>query len=243
MPSKSRLLLPALLMVAALFVACTSDDPDPTASPDTATTTATTTATATGEPTAPETGEAAATPAATETVDPADGSAATETRVVEYLAQPAEDGETPEATECFSESAASTRGDAWRCSIGNMIADPCFALGEGLLRCRPDPIADDAGLLVEVEEPLEERESPEDPQVWLLELSDGTVCGFQGGATAGLDGERVNYGCTNGEWILGFPEPGADGAPWTARFLAGHVGPNGLVADDLHEENIATVWR
>lgn len=174
---------------------------------------------------------------------PADGSATTETQVVEFVPEPAGEAEAAEAAECFSESLASDRADAWRCSMGNVISDPCFALDDRQLRCDLDPLTEAPGILVEAAEPLAERADVEDAQVWLLDLADGTICGFMTGATGGLDGDRLNYGCTNGEWILGFPEAGADGGSWTAEFVFGAVGANGFEATDRHTENIATVWR
>lgn len=240
-----RLFLPAILAIASVAVACSSDDPESTDTPTTTTTaTATTTATEAATETATATGTGTDEPTATATEDivPADGSETTETEVVDYVAQPAEDGEAAEAAECFAESAASGRTDAWRCSIGNAISDPCFALDDTHLRCAPSPLADDPGVLVEVAEPLAEREAGE-IQPWLIEVADGTVCGFVTGATGGLDGERLNYGCTNGEWILGFPAEGAEGEPWTAEFVSGAVGQEGFEADNRHEENLATVWR
>ena len=38
---------------------------------------------------------------------------------------------------------------------------------------------------------------------WIFELADGTNCNILGGATSTFGGERVNYSCTDGWYVLG----------------------------------------
>ncbi|TAJ17127.1 MAG: hypothetical protein EPO65_11940 [Dehalococcoidia bacterium] len=59
-------------------------------------------------------------------------------------------------------------------------------------------------------------------------------------ATAGFDGKRINYGCTDKTSILGDLVPGT---PWTARFVTGSVGPNGFTPATDEVKPLATVYQ
>src|SRR5438132_10979837 len=48
---------------------------------------------------------------------------------------------------CFAGSLADGRADAWRCSVGNQIMDPCFQ-GKGYLLCPPSPRAKPVKLIL-----------------------------------------------------------------------------------------------
>lgn len=120
---------------------------------------------------------------------------------------------------CFAgSSAAATRGDAWRCGVGNAIADPCFAdpllaPGEtGVLYCAQSPFAGDVVELT-LTEPLPEAGGNEPVPLqgeaqaailpWALELENGERCTVLTGATAPIAGLRLNYGCEGGASVLG----------------------------------------
>ncbi len=75
---------------------------------------------------------------------------------------------------------------------------------------------------------------------WLLKLANGTVCGFLTGATAGFEGQRINYGCTDRSSILGDLTPGTT---WMARVVTGSVGPSGFTPGTDQLKPIATVYR
>lgn len=173
------------------------------------------------------------------------GSEVASTEVIVYQADPPPSGVTAEQADCFSESLAAVgRPDAWRCMVENTIYDPCFALDETHLMCRPNPIVDDIGTYIEVTEPLTEgtaTETPENEQVWLFVLADGTYCTPLTGTSMVVDDVRVNYSCSNGESVLGYPQ---EGEPWTAELGVPTPSPSGpptLV--DRHTVSIATVWR
>ncbi len=248
MPAPRMLLVAAAMAVAALAVGCNGDDGDATPTQTTATAAPTTPVPTSTEAGATETATATTTGTPASDIVPADGSATTETEVVRYEPAALEADVDAERGECFSESlAAAGRSDAARCSMVNSIFDPCFVVGDDatLMECEPDPIAGTPGTYLSLAEPWPgaEGEDLEETQPWLLQVADGTVCGFLTGATGGLDGERLNYGCTNRELILGHPQTGEDGGPWTAEFVSGSVGQDGFQADNRHIEGIATVWR
>ena len=117
---------------------------------------------------------------------------------------------------CWTESLASGQGDAWRCMVGNSIYDPCFTIeGEsGSVACGASPTGDQFGFRVKLTKPLPQRTVQPSQRPWVLEIADGVVCSYMTGATTGVDGERANYGCPDGWFILGDPKPGP---VWTAN--------------------------
>jgi hypothetical protein len=107
---------------------------------------------------------------------------------------------------CFAESIATeARPDAWRCMAGNRILDPCFEgtmQGRTALACARSPWEATVVVLVPTE-PLPTARRPERPLIegrpWALELTDGSRCTLLTGATSGVAGMRVNYGCQGGQ--------------------------------------------
>ena len=111
---------------------------------------------------------------------------------------------------CFSESAASAgRPEAWRCSMGNAILDPCFqnVMGDPkLLSCPSDPWSANVRMLT-VTEPLPASArkdfSLKNVMPWAIELAGGQRCTLFTGATAPVAGMRINYGCPGGYVAVG----------------------------------------
>ncbi len=112
---------------------------------------------------------------------------------------------------CFASSAATPqRPDAWRCSAGNAIHDPCFqnVLGDQKeLACAQDPFSADVVLLT-LTKALPEGEHKAEPNYlkgmpWALELAGGQKCTLLTGATAPVAGMRINYGCAGGGQVVG----------------------------------------
>jgi hypothetical protein len=112
---------------------------------------------------------------------------------------------------CFTRSLASpSRPDAWRCSAGNGILDPCYQriLGdEKQLACpMGGPWPANVALLTVTEPfPQEDRKEPTRDSVlpWALELANGEKCTMFTGATAPVAGMRINYGCPDGFNVIG----------------------------------------
>jgi hypothetical protein len=117
--------------------------------------------------------------------------------------EPAEQGS------CWTGSiAAPFRTDAWRCMVGNEIADPCFQIGTtGKLLCAPTGNDDDDFVLT-LTKPLPTPVPTTTPAptnwAWKFLLSNGTVCTpFTGTGTLTADGQDGYYGCSDGSTILG----------------------------------------
>ncbi len=157
---------------------------------------------------------------------------------------------------CFSGALAVTDPHAWRCTVGNSIADPCFEIpGESdLLVCTPDPLTGDPGFPLQLTEPLPLSEAAltANGSPWLVELADGARCGVATGATGGVNGERINYLCTaeSGQLVglLGMPQSGlsagdASSPLWSAQRAVVAMGENGPYATELGWVPLKTVVR
>jgi len=112
---------------------------------------------------------------------------------------------------CFTRSVASpTRDDAWRCSAGNAIMDPCYQriMGdEKQLACPVGgPWAANVVMLT-LAQPLPQAEhkavSRDTSLPLALELANGQRCSLFTGATAPIAGMRINYGCPGGFVVVG----------------------------------------
>lgn len=111
---------------------------------------------------------------------------------------------------CFAESIAdSSRPDAWRCSAGNAIHDPCFAnimSDSKTLACARSPW-DGKVTIMNVTTPPDSGKRKEIPRSqampWALDLGNGDHCSLFTGATAPIAGMRINYGCPGGGQVVG----------------------------------------
>jgi len=103
---------------------------------------------------------------------------------------------------CFAGSLADPgRSDAYRCSSGNRIYDPCFLAAADLsaVACVQTPWAGEATLLT-----VTDALPPRNPNrlallqapPWGLELANGALCNVAStGAGGAIAGERINYTC------------------------------------------------
>lgn len=103
---------------------------------------------------------------------------------------------------CFAGSLADAgRSDAYRCSSGNRIYDPCFLAAADLsaVACVQTPWTNDATLL-SLTDALPPRNENRPALLaalpWGLELANGAFCGVAStGAGGAIVGERINYDC------------------------------------------------
>jgi hypothetical protein len=108
---------------------------------------------------------------------------------------------------CFTASlAAAGEADAYRCIAGNAINDPCFAATPHArtVACFLDPWH--PVTLLRLTRPLP-RHGPilAGALPWAIETESGLRCTYFTGATAPMGGERINYGCTKGWFLIGAP--------------------------------------
>jgi uncharacterized protein len=168
----------------------------------------------------------------------------TATQVITYTPGPPT-GE-PREGNCWTNSLAVWREDAWRCAVGNAIYDPCFSQA-GSVICGANPTTTTVSFPLTLTEPLPAPEAPQEAanHAWLVELADGTVCEFATGATGGVGGERFNYLCPSpnpGQYvvILGDLRPGA---VWLAKRAVVTGGMPNLTILESAMVPVRTLWR
>lgn len=129
------------------------------------------------------------------------------TQVVQY--EPSQPASSTPAVQgsCWTNSiAAPFRGDAWRCTVGNNIVDPCFQIpGTQTLLCGANPAnsAATSTFVLQLTQDLPKSApvhglQPAD-QVWLIELRGGTLCSpFTGTLPFTETGDVASFGCAPG---------------------------------------------
>jgi hypothetical protein len=173
-------------------------------------------------------------PPSTTTTDVPQGDPAT-TVIVFY---PTEVPEDQRQGSCSMHSVATWREDAYRCSAGSILYDPCFDTGDHVI-CDVSPIRPGPGFILDLTEPLPVVSVPDGVNPWILEFPDGVVCDPVLGTTGTIDGSRIEYGCSDGSWVLQNLRPGE---VWTGR----RVVIEGLGPPIIHDYGftpIRRVWR
>jgi len=142
---------------------------------------------------------------------------------------------------CFTSSSASgSRPDAWRCSSGNGILDPCYQriLGdEKQLACPVGGPWPANVLLLTLTQPLPTEPRKEisraDTLPWALELANGQRCTLMTGAMPPVAGMRINYGCPGGFQVVG--DIDRSGPMWRVFF-------QGEKSIALEQVDVAVAW-
>jgi hypothetical protein len=123
---------------------------------------------------------------------------------------------------CWTDSLATDAADAYRCMAGNAIHDPCFAASADArsVACFIDPWH--AVTLLTLSRPLPAHgPTTRNALPWAIETADGRRCVFLTGATAPMGGERINYGCIGGSYLIGSPD--RQSPLWTIRSSATYI--------------------
>jgi hypothetical protein len=126
---------------------------------------------------------------------------------------------------CWTTSIADARGDAFRCSSGNYIHDPCFANQTSFAHYVLCPLyAPDAKVLrINLTKQLPSNPASGDPTrypPWAVQTTSGRWCTIITGATGQIAGMRINYGCTGGGILIGNPRRNA--MTWTIFFASSY---------------------
>jgi hypothetical protein len=136
-----------------------------------------------------------------------DLSEVTSTQIVQYEPQQPASSTPIEQGSCWTNSiAAPFRGDAWRCTIGNSIEDPCFQIpGSASLLCGANPanLAATSSFVLQLTQALPQSQPVQglqpNGQAWLVELQGGTRCTpFTGTLPFTATGDVASYGCAPG---------------------------------------------
>lgn len=125
----------------------------------------------------------------------------TVTQVMRFVPPEILPTETQEGSCWTSSIAAPYRADAFRCTIGNEIQDPCFTItGVDEMLCGVNPAQGTQGFVLKLAKPLPVPEVPpgETPSnwAWSFMLGDGTYCTPFTGTRPFVNNEAGFYGCT-----------------------------------------------
>jgi hypothetical protein len=135
------------------------------------------------------------------------GGQATPTQVITYVPLAPASSTPVEQGSCFTNSiAAPYRSDAWRCTVGNAINDPCFEIpASANLLCGINPtIANPSSTFVlQLTKPLPTSTIPSgtipENWAWEVQLADGTLCTpFTGTLPFTANGDVAHYSCNGG---------------------------------------------
>ena len=148
----------------------------------------------------------------------------TATKIIDYIPSvPTKNAAVVDGS-CWTNSiAAPFRDDAWRCTVGNNIHDPCFKIpGNANLLCDPNPgnTSDTSPVILSLVKPLPKPgkiPAPGSPAdgAWLIKLKGGILCSpFTGTLPFSDKGDVASYGCSNKRLIFSI---NADGKVWTAK--------------------------
>jgi hypothetical protein len=138
---------------------------------------------------------------------------------------------------CWTGSLASDRSDGWRCMAGNEIIDPCFssAKARGMVLCSANGPWSSSLVEIKLTKQLPgnyaNRGKPSTAGLpWALLTTSGWKCEMDTGATAVVDGVRLNYFCAGTkEGLWGSPSRKLQpwriyAAPSSAKTLRRRVG-------------------
>lgn len=126
---------------------------------------------------------------------------------------------------CSAHSRATTRPDAWQCSAGTDVYDPCFVgiAHTDEVACAETPFSLSI-VLVHLGKPLGrsskaftrwlERKGPP----WGLRLASGDKCVYVTGASFLVHGKRLGYACERSGWVVGVPDRAVD--LWTVQTVS-----------------------
>jgi hypothetical protein len=130
----------------------------------------------------------------------------------------------------------SRRHDAWRCTTGNLIRDPCFEspVSDEDLACVASPWSHKA-LIIRALLPTRQGESRSSAP-WAIALAHHPRCLFLSGASKSIGRKRLNYSCgRNGPFLYGVPDRRTP--TWTIS-LAAHY-----KSRTLRRVGVKNAWR
>lgn len=146
---------------------------------------------------------------------------------------------------CYAASEVVPVASAYRCGVGSDIFDPCLRGADGqTIVCEADPAGSTAGFALELTQPISVA-APVGrtyPGAWVFQLANGAVCRYVGGATITIDGQRINYTCSDLTQLLG--EVDKSGTLWTINIVTTtDDGSGNFTVASLTPTSIVRVWQ
>ncbi len=143
---------------------------------------------------------------------------------------------------CFANAIGLGREDAWRCTVGNQIFDPCFEVGgeQSTVVCGANPITGDIGFALNLTEPLPAPDAGDISMPWLVQLApDSQVCGLMTGTIPGVDDRVAPYGCPDGSNLF---DDFQQGQVWMAEKAVFGLNDNGFFVEQSEMVPLSVVW-
>ena len=142
---------------------------------------------------------------------------------------------------CFTNAIGLGRADAYRCTVGNQIYDPCFVTGEEqTVVCGANPATGETGFVLELTESLPEPDVNQPGKPWLIELADGQICGLMTGTVPGVADRIAPYGCPDQTYLF---EDFQQGEVWQAEKAAIGLNDDGFFIESSEMVPITRVWQ
>lgn len=148
---------------------------------------------------------------------------------------------------CLSKSLATGRTDAYRCTVGTIAYDPCFATSQkNVVFCQMNPTVA-TSFLIKTTKALPVIAQPAslaENSVWFVKLKDGTICSPFTGTQPTINGMTGVYGCKaatkNQQILLGSL---TKGQVWTAQQSVAEKQGTKWVEKSSTKAEIDTVWQ
>ncbi len=147
---------------------------------------------------------------------------------------------------CGRESLMVTRQGAWRCSVENVIHDPCFAVpaNHGQLVCDADPALKTGGFVLKLTKPLPEPAHLDwKPEPWVFRLADNSICK----AALSANGHPIRWSCTiyvrdqvRPDGVVTALKPGKI---WMANKYSESAVRKGLGSVDAEKVPVKVIWQ
>lgn len=145
---------------------------------------------------------------------------------------------------CTGASQVTASPAAWVCTAGGEVFDPCLAAPDGAsLICDTDPTDGVPGFTLQPEVPLPARTSPPlpIPGAWVFQLDNGVVCRYVAGTSITVEGQRINYTCSDYSQLLG--EINKASTIWTIEsVVTSNDGAGNYTVTGRQTVNIARAW-
>jgi len=183
------------------------------------------------------------------------GSTASPTQVVAFTASVPASSTPTENGSCFANSiAAPYRSDAWRCTVGNAISDPCFQIsGSKNLLCGMNPAEGPYATstfvlhLMKALPPVFVPSATPANWAWAIQLADGTYCTpFTGTRPFTASGTVGYYACNspNPYESMIFGDLNASSSAWLAEVGSLAIHTSSLPTLQYSEiVPISTAWQ
>lgn len=154
---------------------------------------------------------------------------------------------------CFTNSIAEPyRQDAFRCSVGNLIYDPCFKTKEeNFVFCQPNPLMPSA-FLIKLEKPLPQVSVPAEIQnnwAWFVKLKNGIYCSPFTGTRPFFESEQgvliAYYACNseNSDQQIVLMGNLTVGKVWIANKAVLEKSDENWIIKSTEKVEVETVWK